>query len=506
MTERGLERTRQPEAVLRGVPGACIAALAACCACSSGGPDHVAEVADESPPLAGSDSQGASSSKVQASTDPIAPTASTPADDSMLAAIADEPATETAADHPRTTRVEEPAPTMGAEQPQHAVPTGGISLRERTVGEAPSLDPDQVYFLGVRNDHRVRQESPGRRSVVPPMPTPLYASIAPLDNMSDSLQMLPLEIETAYLSRADGFLHYQVVPRFGLNGPAQSPDVLRRFVLDEMRAVPGTHSAGRNLPEVLGDPVMEHALACESLEEHQHKRLFVPGWDNEVYYACGQGAARGPTILTLEGPWRRSYSWYDRRGALVYEGDVWLRRVGPRGRALGQRRTAAGWEIVLLDLNDGGALLATIDPGADFEAGSVVEMTGIRMRSDGFWLALQRAPGAAQTVASDYPTGTRLFWLDLSLEGEILGRGEYAPLPDGLTTIQLNSHAAHRVAIDGSGAAYQIVEPASESTDSRRSIVERPMRGDSKVRYTNSSAPEAFGLDYLPWITLLSGG
>lgn len=369
-------------------------------------------------------------------------------------------------------------------------------LGETPPGEAPSFDPDAVYLIAPRSDQVVPVARPinAPPGGLPPQPLPIFATIAPIADPDDHIAVLPLTIAFAQIRRDDARLIYH--PRYAQTVGWPERDVLREFVRDEIPDPP--YQDAVFLSELPDDPVVDGAASCEEVSEEWGSldpwRAYVVGWDGHTYHACAHPVDQAvrPTAL---GMLYDHYAWYEGDGTPIYEGDVWIHRVGPQQRAFGVRALGDGIELVVFDLHTG-SVLGRVDPSEDLAGEGTPEVMSVRMRADGFWVAFQISP------RDDEFAGVDLRWLDLDLDGAVLDRGAYAALPAGVTIDQISWGRGSAAAIDGQGRAHQIAQRIEDRTPV---VVRRPMRGQSDVRYEVGDAPDRAFL--APgWSALVSGG
>jgi len=328
---------------------------------------------------------------------------------------------------------------LGGGLAQAAGASPQTTLRAAEPGSAPQLDPDAVYIVGWTPEL-------GDNSTA--------LAIAAVDAPEDSVGAVGY-FSHGWIRRSDGHLLYQD-NNYG--------DPMRELLRDALPIAPYT-SDGPSYHQ--GETSFASNLPCEPSETQQTtQRRYLVAWDGSYYHSCNwQDAVPSPADTNTE-------AWYDAAGALAYEGAVWPQRIGAQRRLLGQRDSA----LVGIDL-DSGAELANIDLEGRW-------ISAVRMRADGFSVALRTPPDYATAAVS--PSGAALppderTWLDLDLSGAILARGSYAPLPAALSYVNTgNPWGNGAAALDGAGRLYEF----AGDQDGNVVVVRRPRgEGEGEVAY-----------------------
>lgn len=301
----------------------------------------------------------------------------------------------------------------------------GTRLRDTPPGMAPRFDPDAVYFVGDSN--------------ALPSPENGYASppwvIAPVTDPEDVVYGIGL-FAGAYVRRSDGVLiHNDYVPY--------------EFVRD---AIPASAEGAPDITD--NDVQFDVDLPCPRSEfEGRDSRL---SWNGEMYHTCNQPYEEAAGIDVSDG--RRG--WYAADGTLAWVGrGLW--RIGPGNVAV--RAANDGWGLVLAHFDVNNTPIAPIP--LDYEPGYFAKT--IRTRQDRFVIA----SGRDGTVERD--------WLEIDFAGNVLGQGEFAPLPPGVRFSDDNRwRDGGDAAMDGNGCLYEFGFDGPD--DDSLIIVRQPRAGEGE--------------------------
>lgn len=266
-------------------------------------------------------------------------------------------------------------------------------LRDAPVGTEPFFDRDKVYFQATN-----RELLPSKDYVTAPK------LIAPVDAPADFVY--GLSWSRASIRNVDGRLIHD-------------RHVFTRDALSDYEADIPIHDNDTPLPILQPCP-----------DDKNQGRWFTIAWDGATYHDC-------PQYFYNPLPPGTDNGVYDEAGQRVWAGEG-LGAIGPGNVAF---RWEEGLPAELFRFPTG-EVIATVDLGVDLTTHRFIAE---KMKTD-----------RAVFVFRENGTENRI-WFEVGLDGQLLGSGEFEPLPPGVTySYEGNSWAeGGSAAVDGHGCLYE---------------------------------------------------